>query len=90
MQHRYSSESRMGGLWFTPGAMADVFCSWWWDGTKTTLYVRRGKSTRTWSPSNLNPLVLRRVLIDLPEIARGMGRQMEEESDTEAPVGLNV
>lgn len=79
MQHRYSSENSLGGLWLTTGRTARIYCSWWWDTRKRTLYVRRGKVTCTWAATEATPVVVRKVLLDLlPEIARGMGQQIAQ------------
>lgn len=78
MQHRYSSANRLGGLWLTKGAAHGIFCSWWWDSSNRTLYVRRGRITCTWTATHVSRTVVRRVLVDLlPELARGMAKQIE-------------
>lgn len=78
MQHQYVSKNRRGGIWLTADARARIFCSWWWTGR--TLVVKRCHVKRSWSAGNVGALVLRHLERDLPEIARGIALQIDEQS----------
>jgi hypothetical protein len=77
MEHWYTSQKRTSGIWVRCAGGRQVYCGWWWESAEARLYVKRGTVTRSWSPPDASPTALRRLMRELPEIAREIAEQLE-------------
>lgn len=78
MEHRYASNQRMAGRWVHADGSGQEFCRWHWNPALRELTVERDGITRRWAANNIGGLVLRRIVRQLPEIARDMAEKIPE------------
>ena len=81
MEHRYTSDQHMAGLWIHPDGSGSEFCRWRWNPGLRELTVERDGVTRRWAANNIGGLVLRRIVRQLPEIARDIAEKIPETSN---------